>query len=177
MAADIGDVFRSLRERGPVVFIPLAWLFVTAAHVGLVGNHTLFVAHVVMSLLLAGFAATAYADMREGVLRVWWYVIAVGFVAAALGAAGFQIEAGKAALHAVALYGWMLLPAVGLLYTGRRVTETPMVYLGGGTLCVFGAVSYAAASFTPTPRVVTVLALVAVGVGQTAGILDAAYRY
>jgi len=158
------------------VLIPLAWLVVTAASLGVVTDRTLFIAHVVMSVLLAGFAVTARTDMREGVLRVWWYVIAVGFVAAALGAVGFRVDG--AALQAVAVYGWMLLPAAGLLYTGQRVPEARWVYLGGGALCVVGAAAHALAPLVPAPATYsTVAGLAAVGLGQTAGIVDAAYRY
>jgi hypothetical protein len=171
-------VFRSARETGPVLLIPLAWTFVAATHLGAVRVRTLFIAHIVMSVLLAAFAVTAWADMREGVLRVWWNVIAVGFVAAALGAIGFRLETGAAVLHAIALFGWMLLPAVGLLYTGQWVTEAKIVYYGGGTLCVVGALVYPAGIVAPiAEQPATVAALAVVGLGQTAGVLDAAVRY
>jgi hypothetical protein len=176
LAAEHPTVFRRAREVGPVFLIPAAWTVVAAAHAGVVTDHTLLVAHVVMSVLLAGFAVTAYPDMREGTLRVWWTVIAVGFLAAAAGAAGFRLD--SPALQAVALYGWMLLPAVGLLDTGRRVEAARVVYLGGAALCVVGAAVYALAPALPVPSSTAVLvAVAAVGVGQTAGILDAALRY
>ena len=169
-------VFRRAREVGPVFLVPAAWTVVAAAHLDIVAERTLFIAHVAMSVLLAGFAVTAYADMREGTLRVWWGVIAVGFLPAAAGTVGFRL--GSAALHAVALYGWMLLPTAGLVDTGRRVTEASVVYLGGAGLCVVGAAVYAAAPVLPVEAAVgRVVGIAAVGIGQTAGILDAAVRY
>ena len=156
--------------------IPAAWSVVAATHLGIVAERTLFIAHVVMAVLLAGFAVTAYADMREGTLRVWWWVIAVGFVPAVAGTVGFRLD--SAPLHAVALYGWMLLPAAGLVDTGRRVTEASTVYLGGAALCVVGAAVYAAVPALPVGTTAGhVAGIAAVGLGQTAGILDAALRY
>jgi hypothetical protein len=164
-------MFRRLREIGPVALIPLAWGFVTAAHLGSVTDRTLLIAHVVMSVLLAGFAVTGRADMREGVLLAWWRVIATGFFAAASGVAGFVL--GVDALLAVALYGWMLLPVGGLVYTARQMDEPGLVYYGGGALCVTGAVVYALGSGGTTA---VVSGLAAVAVGQTAPIVDAAFR-
>lgn len=170
-------MLRRAREVGPVFLIPAAWTVVAAVHLGAVSEHTLYIAHVVMTTLLAVFAVTAYRDMREGVLRVWWVVIAVGFFAAASGTAGFLLDSSPLP-HAVALYGWMLLPAVGLFYTGRHVDVARVVYDGGGALCCLGAVLYAAAPALPVADSAAVVAgLAAVGLGQTAGILDAAVRY
>ena len=78
-------MLRRAREFGPALLVPLAWTVVIAAHSGLVADSTLFVAHVVMSVLLAVFAATGRAEMRTGALRVWWAVVAVGFLVTALG--------------------------------------------------------------------------------------------
>ena len=171
--------FRRAREVGPVVLIPAAWAVVAAAHLGAIGavtDYTLFIAHVVMTVLLFVFAVTGYADMQEGTLQVWWGIIAVGFFAAAAGTAGLRL--GNAPLQAVALYGWMLLPVPGLVDTGRRVTEAGVVYFGGAVLCVVGAAVYAAAPLLSVAGGQAVVAgIAAVGLGQTAGILDAAVRY
>ena len=173
--ANAPAVFRRAREVGPAFLVPAAWTVVAAAHLGVVAEQTLFIAHIVMSVLLAGFAVTAYADMREGTLKMWWWVIAVGFVPAVAGTAGFRLDA--SALHAVALYGWMLLPAAGLVDTGRRMAEASVVYLGGAALCGVGAAVYAAAPALPVGTMVGhVAGIAAVGLGQTASILDAAFR-
>jgi len=171
--------FRRAREVGPVVLIPAAWAVVAAAHLGAIGavtDYTLFIAHVVMTVLLFVFAVTGYADMQKGTLQVWWGIIAVGFFAAAAGTAGLRL--GNAPLQAVALYGWMLLPVPGLVDTGRRVTEAGVVYFGGAVLCVVGAAVYAAAPLLSVAGGQAVVAgIAAVGLGQTTGILDAAVRY
>ncbi len=162
--------------------MPLAWTVVAGAHLGAVSTHALFVAHVVMAALLVGFAVTGRAEMREGVLRTWWSIVAVGVVATALGVAGFRLDADP--LLALALYAWMVLPAGGLLRTGvavaadspggRSVTPASIPYLGGGAVCALGTAVYAAAPVAP---VSSLLGLALVGAGQTVGILDAVVRY
>ncbi|KTG14447.1 hypothetical protein [Haloferax profundi] len=169
-------MFRQAREYGPVFLIPLAWGFVTAAHLGVVSSSTLFIAHVVMATLLAVFAVTGRQDMREGVLYTWWLVIVTGFVATVTGAVGFRIGSAGPLFQGVALFGWMLLPAIGFADTGRRVSERAWVYFGGATACVFGAVTYALGLLSTLPFVL-VVGLVLVGAGQTLAILDAAFGY
>lgn len=169
-------MFRRARELGPPVLVPLAWLFVTAAHLGAVTERTLFIAHVVMAVLLVGFAATGYPDMRDGVLRTWWRIIAVGAVVTLCGVVGLRLEPTNQALTAVALYGWMLLPAVGFVDTGRRVSEGTWIYAAGAAGCLLGAALYAVTAVWNF-QATAVGGLVLVGLGQTAGIFDAAVRY
>lgn len=158
------------------MLVPLAWTLVTAAHLGIVREDTLFAAHVVMSVLLAGFVFTGRADMQEGVLDAWWHIVAVGLLATLSGTAGFVVESARTALLAVALVGWMVLPAAGFVFTGRRVTDGTWIYFGGAAGCVLGAMLYAAGVLAPLDSA-TIAGLVLVGIGQTAGILDAALRY
>ena len=114
-------MFRRLRENGPVVLVPLAWGFVTAAHRDLVTTNTLLMAHVVMTVLLLAFAALSYTDMREGALYAWWLVIAAGIPFTLAGLGGLTVVSVAQPLLTTAIVGWMLLPAVGLLYTGWPV--------------------------------------------------------
>ncbi|WP_251328810.1 hypothetical protein [Haloplanus pelagicus] len=175
-------MLRRLRETGPGLLVPLAWTVVVGAHLGAVSIHALFVAHLVMAVLLPGFAVTGWTEMSVGVLRTWRSVVAVGFVATALGVVGFLLDVEL--LLAVALYAWMGLPAGGLLRTGAAVAAertgsvapsfidaATLPYLGGGVLCALGVAVYAVSTVSP------LLGLVLVGVGQTAGILDAVVRY
>lgn len=169
-------MFRQAREFGPVVLIPLAWGFVTAAHLRIVGTSTLFIAHVVMATLLAGFAVTGRPDMREGVLHTWWLVIVSGFVATVAGAMGLRVGSVGPLFQGIALFGWMFLPAVGFVATGRRVSERAWIYFGSATACVLGAAAYALGLFVSLP-VVSAVGLGLVGGGQTLAILDAAFGY
>lgn len=171
-------MLRSLRENGPALLVPAAWAVVIAAHVDLVATRTLLIAHGVMSILLVAFAVLSYRDMREGVLSVWWLVIAAGIPVTAAGLAGLAAPAlGRVGLP-LAVGGWMLLPGIALIETGRGMTpdDAPTVYLAAGGLCLAGAAVYFGGLFAGGGRAL-VAGLVLVGVGQTAGIVDAVLRH
>jgi hypothetical protein len=172
-------VLRRLRENGPVVLVPLAWGFVTAAHRDLVTTHTLLMAHVVMTVLLIAFAALSYGDMREGALYAWWLVIVAGIPFTVAGLAGLLVRSLAQPLLTAAVVGWMLLPAAGLLYTGRLVPagEAPLAYTGGGLLSLLGAVVYTVGLFVAGGSTALLAGLALVGVGQTAGIVAAVAIY
>ena len=161
-------MLRRLRENGPVVLVPLAWSFVTAAHLGAVARRTLLIAHLVMATLLLAFAALSWTDMREGALLVWRRVIVVGFVFTVAGAAGLVLSDRR--LLWVAVVGWMLLPAAGLWDTGRRGARPARAYLAGGACSALGTVVYV---LGPNGSAATLAGLALVGVGQTAGIVAA----
>jgi hypothetical protein len=169
-------MLRRAREVGPALLVPLAWLFVTAAHLDHVTDHTLFIALVVMAVLLAVFAVTGRFDMRAGTLRVWWAIVVGGFVLTLLGVVGFAADAVSEPLWALSLFGWMLLPAIGFVDTGRRVVDGSWLYLGGATGCILGAMLYGSGLYVSSVTV-QIVGLVVVGLGQTAGILHAVLRY
>ena len=165
-------MFRRLRETAPGLLVPLAWTFVTAAHAGLVVTRTVVIAHVVMSVLLAAFALTSYGDMRSGVLRVWWWVIVVGFGVTVVGTASFLIDGPTGAMQTATVVGWLVLPAVALVYTGTATAgRGGAVYALGGLVSLAGAAAYLAAPVTGELGLYA--GLVAGNVGQTAGILTA----
>lgn len=164
-----------LRENGPVVLVPLAWAFVTAAHLGAVSERTLLAAHVVMEILLVAFVTLSWTDMREGVLLAWRRVILGGVPITFAGMAGLLATPSIDALLWVAVVGWMGLPAAGLVYTGQRVDTDAWVYTGGGGLSAVGGVVYLLAP--ALGEVATLGGLALVGLGQTAGIVAAVVRY
>ncbi|MDZ5811909.1 hypothetical protein U4E84_11205 [Halorubrum sp. AD140] len=171
-------VFRSLRENGPALLVPAAWAVATATVLGVVSTRALFVAHVVMSALLVAFVVASWRDMASGVLRAWKLVILAGTPVTLAGVAGFLLSGMGAgtpadALLALSLFGWALLPAAGFMYTARRVEAGARIYDAGVVCCVAGAVAVAAAPSATW----TAVGLTVVGVGQTAGILDATLRY
>ncbi|WP_049984095.1 hypothetical protein [Halorubrum sp. BV1] len=168
-------MLRSLRENGPALLVPAAWLVVAATVLGDISTHALFVAHVVMSALLVAFLATSWRDMDAEVLRAWRLVVLVGTPITLAGVAGFLAPGSvpPRALLALSLFGWMLLPAAGFLYTARRVEAGARIYEVGAACCVAGAVAVVGGSSTAW----TITGLALVGVGQTAGILDATLRY
>jgi hypothetical protein len=165
------------RERGPALLVPLAWGLVAVADATpLVATRTLAIAHGVMAVLLAAFLASSWRAMAAGTLAVWRTVIALGLVATLVGAADLALDPGTNPWLAVPLYAWILLPAAGLVLTGRAVSRTPGLYLGGGALAALGGLAHAAATagLLPVPPAV---GLVAVGVGQTVGMVAAAVQY
>jgi hypothetical protein len=167
----------SLREYGPVLLVPLAWTFVTAAHLDYVGTHPVFVAHVVMLVVLAAFAALSWPEMTEGVLRTWRTVIVAGIPVTALGLVSFFVGTAVDPLRTAAVVGWMLLPAWGLSETASAVPSdhAPGVYLAGAALSGAGTVVYLASVAAPEDAaVVAAIALTMVNAGQTASIVNAA---
>lgn len=192
-------VGRRLRENGPVVLVPLAWSFATAAHLGRLETRTVLIAHLVIDALLAAFAAASWSEMTEGVLRAWKLVLLVGLgvtlsgTAALLGtaeepgsatreaAASTGAEAGSARETTLALtvLSWMIVPAAGLAYTGLRVDEeeAPRVYLLGALCSVLGALAYASAPTGAPASSRKLFGLALANVGQTAGIVNAVHQY
>jgi len=172
-------VLRRAREYGPVGLVPLAWTFAAAAHLGYVGEHPLWVAHVVMVVLLATFAGLSWTEMNEGALRAWRTVVTAGVGVTALGLASFAVPAQPAGvLRAGAVVGWMLLPAWGLADTARRTPspEFARVYLGAAVASVAGAALAVVglASWVPAAGWVVLAGIAVTGVGQTASIVAAA---
>jgi hypothetical protein len=174
-----GIVFRTLRENGPVVLVPLAWTFAAAAHLGLVGSHPLFVAHVVMSAILVAFVVLSWSEMRTGVLLAWKLVIAAGFAITLVGTVALLAPSPDPRLLGVTVVGWMLIPAAGLAYTGRHVgpDEWPLVYTAGAVCSVVGAAVYVGGPLAVADDVARLAGLALAGVGQTAGIVAAVVEY
>jgi hypothetical protein len=171
-------MLRRLRENGPVLLVPLAWTFATAAHLELLAVGTALVGHLVMDVVLVAFAALSWREMREGVLLAWKAVLLVGLGFTLLGTATLFLAPGATALLRATVLGWMLVPAAGLAYTGRHVApdRAPRVYTVGAGLSVLGAAAYLAAPVLG-PDALAPVGLGLVGAGQTAGIANAVYQY
>lgn len=169
-------MFRRVRETGPALLIPSAWGLVAAAHLGVVTTHPVFVMHAVMSVLLVAFAAASWGEMTSGVLRAWRAVIVAGTPFAVAGLAGFALSNPPTALFALALGGWMLLPAAGFGYTARDLSAGAWVYAAAAAGCPIGAGLYAYGAVTGSGTMQGA-GIAVVGVAQTAGIVDAVIRF
>lgn len=178
-------MLRRLRETGPVVLVPLAWLFATAAHLQLLESRTVLIAHVVMDVLLFAFAALSWRDMQEHpVLQAWLAVIVAGFGITLVGTYALATGGSETLLRAT-VFGWMFVPAVALYYTGRVLPaeERAVAYTVGGWLSGLGALFFVDAAVAGpfssllAPPSLTLLALALVGVGQTVGIVVAVVEY
>ncbi len=171
-------MLRRLRENGPVLLVPLAWTFATVAHLELLAVRAVLIGHLVMDVVLVAFAVLSWNDMREGVLLAWKVVLLVGLGFTLVGTATLFASPGTTVLLRLTVLGWMLVPAAGLLYTGRHVAadRAPWVYTAGAGLSAVGAVAYLLAPALPgAPLAAAGLAVV--GAGQTAGIANAVYQY
>jgi len=170
-------MLQQLRESGPGLLVPLAWLFVAAAHVGAVGSRSIFIAHLVMAAFITFFLTTGWADMSTGALAGWRAVMVVGLGVTLTGVAGFVVE--STALLATSLVGWMLLPAAGLAYTGRLLDDAASLYYGTAALGGLGAIVYllSLVGYGESIGFVGLGGLALVGIGQTVGIVDAVVRF
>jgi len=170
-------MFQQLRESGPGLLVPSAWLFVAAAQVDIVDSRSIFIAHLVMTGFITFFLTTGWADMSTGALAGWRAVMVIGLGITLAGVTGFVVE--STVLLATSLVGWMLLPAAGLAYTGQLVDEAAGVYIGSAVLSGLGAISYllSLVGYGDSIGVVGLGGLALVGIGQTVGIVDAVVRF
>ncbi|SFR35583.1 hypothetical protein [Halogeometricum limi] len=162
---------RRLRETGPVGLVPLAWGFAAAAHLRILDDRAVLVGHLVMATVLFFFAVLSWSEMRtHPVLRAWLAVVSVGFSVTLVGA--YALFAGDETLAALVVLGWMVLPTLALLYTGRLLPreERAWAYTVGGAVSGVGALAFAAG-------VAPVVALALAGLGQTLGIVVAVVEY
>ena len=169
-------MLRTLRESGPGLLVPAAWFVVAAAHRGLIPTRSIFIAHIVMTAFILFFLLTGWDKMNDRVLRGWRIVMVVGVGITLSGVGGFLIAPVAAPLWAVSLLGWMIIPAIGLFYTGAVVSEAADIYLTGGTLSIVGPIIYLL-SLLVGVDLVAVGGIAVTGVGQTIGIGDAVLRY
>ncbi|MFC6862741.1 hypothetical protein ACFQGE_04615 [Halomicroarcula sp. GCM10025817] len=170
-------MLRRARENGPVVLVPLAWTFATAAHLDVVTLRTVLIAHLVMDAIIVAFTVLSWGEMTEGVLRAWKLVLLAGLGATLAGTAGLLASPPVDPLLSLTVVAWMLIPAAGLAYTGQHVAEAPWVYSVGAILSIAGAVVYAGTLLTGLPAVGLLAGLTATNVGQTAGIVNAVVQY
>ncbi|MCL9814265.1 hypothetical protein [Natranaeroarchaeum aerophilus] len=170
-------MLRRARENGPALLVPLAWTFVTAVHLDLASEHALLIAHLVMATIIAGFTLLSWGEMAEGVLLLWRRVLLVGFAITLAGIVGFVVDSLAVLLFTASLIGWMIVPGIALVRTGRQVQVGPRVYVIGGGLSLAGAAVYAAGALVGGGVWLSVFGLTLVNIGQTAGIVNAVYRY
>jgi len=169
-------MLRRLRENGPVVLVPLAWTFATAAHLDALALWTVLIAHLVMDAIIAAFTVLSWREMTDGVLLVWKRVLLAGLAITLVGTAALLPDPPVKPLLTTTVVGWMLVPAAGLVRTGRLVDRHPRVYTAGGALSAVGAAVYIG-GVVGTVSVLVLAGLTAVNASQTAGIVAAVYDY
>jgi hypothetical protein len=176
VAAKAAVVLRTLRESGPGLLVPAAWLVAAAAHRGLVTTRSILIAHLVMVAFIIFFLTTGWDEMNDRVLQGWRVVMVIGVPITLCGIAGFLVGSVATPLWAISLIGWMVLPAIGLFYTGMVLPEAAIIYVASGTLSIVGPIIYLL-SFLLGIDLVAVGGIAVTGIGQTLGIGDAVLRY
>lgn len=165
------DLVGVVRRYGPVGLVPLAWSFAAVAlYTPRVSERTLLIALGVMSVVFAVFAPQR--EMGEGLLRIWRYVLVAGLAVTLVGVADLLVTPADPYLWVV-LYGWMLIPAAGLAWTGLGGAPAPRAYLAFAAVSLLGTVAYAVGSQLAL-LTVEGAGLAAVGLGHTAGVALAA---
>ncbi len=168
-----------LTDVAPAGLVPAAWLVTIAAHRSLVTERTLLIAMGVMDVLLLAFIAAARGEMTSPVLAIWQRVLYAGLVVTVAGTVGLARTPNNTGLTAVALYGWIVLPAVAYLQTAQAHDSGPyrQTYFASGGLSLVGGTVYALGQASViTPEVAVAAGLGLVGIGQTAGIVTAAHQ-
>jgi hypothetical protein len=171
------DLVGAVRRYGPVGLVPLAWSFTAAAvFTPLVTERTLTIALGVMSVIFAVFAPQR--EMGEGLLRIWRYVLVAGLAVTLVGLADLLVTPADPLLW-VTLYGWMVVPTVGLAWTGLAGAPAPRLYLLFAAVSAVGVALFALASgpaATGTGTPTAWAGLVALAAGHTAGVALAAVQ-
>jgi hypothetical protein len=137
---------------------------------------TVLVANLVMDGIIAAFTVLSWREMTDGVLLVWRRVLVAGLVVTLVGTGALLADPPVEPLLSATVVGWMLVPAAGLVATGRLVDRRPRAYLAGGALSVVGAAAYVAGLLAVVP-VFLLAGLTLTNLGQTAGIVAAVYDY
>ncbi|MFQ3476309.1 hypothetical protein HKK80_08610 [Halonotius sp. F2-221B] len=169
-------MLRTLRESGPGLLVPAAWLVVAAAHRGVVTSRSIFIAHLVMVAFIMFFLVTGWDEMNDRALQGWRVIMVVGVGITLSGIAGFLIDSVATPLWAISLVGWMVLPAFGLFYTGMVLPEATIIYVASGALSIVGPIIYLL-SFLVGIDLIAIAGIGVTAVGQTLGIGDAVLRY
>jgi len=130
----------------------------------------------VMDAIIATFTVLSWREMREGVLLVWRRVLVVGLGVTLVGTGALLADPPVEVLLSATVVGWMLVPAAGLVATGRRIDRRPRAYTLGGALSAVGAAVYVGGVAGPLSTLV-LAGLTMANAGQTAGIVAAVYDY
>lgn len=152
-----------IRDMAPVLLVPSAWVVSFLVISGVFQQDAIMIAHVTMIVFIGFFIVTGYNNMRFGALRGWLVVLCLGFSVTVAGLVGFYVTDYAKILHSMSLYGWMILPTTGLLYTGFK-TNKILYYIASG-------ISFIGVILVVTPA--GFFGIFAVAIGHSIGIWKA----
>jgi hypothetical protein len=123
-----------------------------------------------MTTVLVAFALLSSSEMRKDpVLRVWLGVVVAGIPLTLVGAYG--VATTDLFTASVAVFGWMIVPALALVAAARAPGLSPRVYGPAAGISGVGAVVFLVATLLGGRG--TLLALGLAGAGQTVSIVAA----
>lgn len=163
MIADVRDAL-------PVLLIPSAWIVTYLIINDSVQSRSMRIAHIVMLLFISIFLVTGYEKMREGVLKVWLGVLLAGWGITLAGLIGFYVSTYSYILHWMSLLGWMLIPSIGLLYTGYRADD--IIYYLSSLINLIGV----GLTVVLSPSIGVLVVAVGQTVGMSKAVWDSKYR-
>ncbi|AOV95193.1 hypothetical protein AQV86_04720 [Nanohaloarchaea archaeon SG9] len=170
-------MLKAFRQYGPGLMVPAAWTTaITAVSTQKMPENGLLIAHVIMAVLMALFLVSGRKEMNKGVLKAWKTVITLGLPLTAFGALGLT-GVYTEVLTAFSLLGWMLLPGLALVYTGKKDETYGTGYTVSGLFSLLGLSVFLISMFYPLRQeVLSLSGLFLVFVGQSAGIFLAVHQ-
>lgn len=156
-------MYEKIRDLAPTILIPSAWILTYGATQGYFTDSSVGIAHIIMLSFIAFFVLTGYNRMMSGALLGWLCVLISGFIITLVGTIGFFIDMYGNLPFVTSIFGWMILPSMGLLYTS--VKSKDVIYYISFVISTTGSVLFI---FLPFIYSIPIVAL-----GQTIGIVKA----
>lgn len=156
-------MYKEFRDLAPTILIPSSWILAYGATQGYFTDLSVGIAHVIMLSFIGFFVLTGYNRMMSGALLGWLCVLISGFIITFVGTLGFFTDTYGNLPFITSIFGWMILPSMGLLYT--TVKSQDVIYYISFVISTLGSVLFI---FLPLIYSIPVVAL-----GQTVGIIKA----
>ncbi len=164
-----------IRDRGPILLIPAAWMltFATIIYPG-VDPYWIRHMHYFMVLFLTGFSLLSWQEMgRDEVLDIWRKVIAAGAVFTLLGALSFSVPNYSSVLAWSSVIYWFLGPGIGLYLSAEHMDQYSDIYRKLGLESGVSFIAFAI-GITMSMDILTGLSIAGIAVSQTASMVLAA---
>lgn len=164
-----------IRDRGPILLIPAAWMltFATIIYPG-VDPYWIRHMHYFMVLFLTGFSLLSWQEMGDNeVLDIWRKVIAAGAVFTLLGALSFSVQSYSNILAWSSAIYWFLGPGIGLYLSAEHMDQYSDIYRKLGIESGISFIAFAAGIILSIDAL-TGLAIAGIAVSQTLSMVLAA---
>ncbi len=133
-----------IRQYGPIVLIPAAWL---------VSLGTIFLSlpvywvenmYYVMSVFLIGFIYFSWRQMvKDPVLNIWRKIIAAGILFTLIGVLSFHTAFYSDLMASISMLYWVIAPGLGCYTSATHMQKYSDIYRGIGLASVFSFLAVA----------------------------------